>query len=420
LKSVILKILMFLCCSLVLGCTGKKEATGHKNHAEHEERHIYTCPMHPEIVRYAPGNCPICGMVLVEKLKDGTKAADRSLDILLKPTNQYVISQVKTTHPVEKVIPTSVMALGRITYDPRLINTVSARVSGRIEKLYVRSQYQVISKGQKLMDIYSKDLEVEQRNFLFIWKNDADNISLIQASEQKLMLLGLAVEQVEKLKTSGEISGTITIYSPYSGHLHGVAQGTDNSQMGNEVMASSATTASELPIREGMYFPKGQTIFNIYNTQRVLALLDVFPEAQGSVKAGQKITLEIDGRKDQPMEAIIDFVEPAIRENKKIITVRVYISNPGEDIQIGTLVKARFNDKKTMGLFVPSSSIVNLGLNSVVFVKLDGLFRTRRVETGDKSGDWTAIISGIKSNDVVATNGQMLMDSEGFIKMESK
>jgi Cu(I)/Ag(I) efflux system membrane fusion protein len=27
----------------------------------------YTCPMHPEIVREVPGNCPICGMTLVEK-----------------------------------------------------------------------------------------------------------------------------------------------------------------------------------------------------------------------------------------------------------------------------------------------------------------------------------------------------------------
>jgi Cu+-exporting ATPase len=25
---------------------------------------VYTCPMHPEIVRDAPGTCPICGMAL--------------------------------------------------------------------------------------------------------------------------------------------------------------------------------------------------------------------------------------------------------------------------------------------------------------------------------------------------------------------
>jgi hypothetical protein len=28
---------------------------------------IYTCPMHPQVVRNAPGRCPICGMTLVKK-----------------------------------------------------------------------------------------------------------------------------------------------------------------------------------------------------------------------------------------------------------------------------------------------------------------------------------------------------------------
>ena len=27
----------------------------------------YTCPMHPEVVQNSPGNCPKCGMKLVEK-----------------------------------------------------------------------------------------------------------------------------------------------------------------------------------------------------------------------------------------------------------------------------------------------------------------------------------------------------------------
>jgi len=28
----------------------------------------YTCPMHPEIVQDTPGNCPLCGMPLVESM----------------------------------------------------------------------------------------------------------------------------------------------------------------------------------------------------------------------------------------------------------------------------------------------------------------------------------------------------------------
>ena len=29
--------------------------------------HQYTCPMHPEVVKDAPGDCPKCGMKLVHK-----------------------------------------------------------------------------------------------------------------------------------------------------------------------------------------------------------------------------------------------------------------------------------------------------------------------------------------------------------------
>jgi len=38
--------------------------------AEHAKKHLdvkYVCPMHPEIVRDEPGNCPTCGMFLVQK-----------------------------------------------------------------------------------------------------------------------------------------------------------------------------------------------------------------------------------------------------------------------------------------------------------------------------------------------------------------
>jgi len=31
------------------------------------QAHQYTCPMHPEVVKDAPGDCPKCGMKLVEK-----------------------------------------------------------------------------------------------------------------------------------------------------------------------------------------------------------------------------------------------------------------------------------------------------------------------------------------------------------------
>ncbi len=413
------KILLFLIAALILSCNnGKESDNGHKNHSNHQEQKVYTCPMHPQIIQDKPGQCPICGMELVEKISDGQKENNNALELLLKPTNKYVISQVNTITAIEKELPIKFSAAGYITYDTRQMNTVSARVSGRIEKLYVKYRYQPVGEGQKLMDVYSKELETEQQNLLFLLKNDSENSSLIKASEQKLSLLGLTTEQINQVKTSGKIYYSVTIYSPYTGHLHDIIQ-TDNSMKGESGMEGdmAAPTLQELQIKEGMYITKGQTIFNIYDTRKIWALLNIYPDSQSSIKKGQKVNLKIDGL-DREVEATINFIEPVIRSDQKSITVRAYLNNPSNEIKIGAIVKIRFDEEKQKGVFIPSKAIVSLGLNSVVFVKEDGLFKTKKIAVGARSDGWTEIVSGLNKGDSIAENGQLLIDSESFIKTE--
>ena len=45
---------------------------GHKSH-QAEQKQLYTCPMHPQIIRDRPGDCPICGMKLVPLKKEEKK-----------------------------------------------------------------------------------------------------------------------------------------------------------------------------------------------------------------------------------------------------------------------------------------------------------------------------------------------------------
>lgn len=48
----------------VFGVTGCKKAEPTQGDSKAVQ---YTCPMHPEVVKDAAGDCPKCGMKLVEK-----------------------------------------------------------------------------------------------------------------------------------------------------------------------------------------------------------------------------------------------------------------------------------------------------------------------------------------------------------------
>ena len=62
------------------------------NHSEQQAetiQEIYTCSMHPEIIRDKAGTCPVCGMNLVKKAGSGKKSVEIDLEMLLANLLKY-------------------------------------------------------------------------------------------------------------------------------------------------------------------------------------------------------------------------------------------------------------------------------------------------------------------------------------------
>ena len=127
------------------------------------------------------------------------KLEEVELESLLKPTNEFVISSVPVTSIQNREEQIEIEALGNIAYDTRQVGSISSRVSGRIEKLYVRYRYQKITKGQHVLDIYSPEMLTAQQNLLFLLKNDAANTSFINVAKEKLLLLGMSNQQLQQV-----------------------------------------------------------------------------------------------------------------------------------------------------------------------------------------------------------------------------
>jgi len=406
----IIATLILMLLLVVAGChpSAKKEMN-----AKTADEEIYTCPMHPQIKENKPGNCPICGMALVKKEFTSHEASQVDLNTLLQPTNSVVVSGIPVTSLQRETKTVMITALGRVDYDTRLVNTIAARISGRIEKLYVKYRYQHIHKGMPVMDIYSPELLTAQQNLLFLLKNDAGNTSLVNAAKQRLLLLGMSSEQLQKVVSTGRTIFAITVYSNYTGHIHEAGAMQEMSTVAK--MDVSAQTEA-LNIKEGMYVTKGQTIFQLFNTDKSWVLLNLFADDAALVKKGTPVTILPETSSDS-FTASIDYIEPVYRNSSKTVTARVYFDNSNNYIPIGSQVKAMMQVNTGNINWLPKQTVLSLGMNKIVLLKTAGAFKVKQVNTGITTGDFIQVTDGISAQDSVAANAQYLMDSESFIKV---
>ena len=376
----------------------------------------WTCPMHPEVIKDKPGTCPICGMDLERKETTAPHVKNIGLEDLVQPTNGFVVSSVATTVMRRDTVRPELAVFGTVGYDTRLQNTIAARVSGRIERLYVRYRYQHVQHGQRIMDIYSPELETGEQEYLYLLKNDPGNAAMIGAARQRLLLLGVNGAQLEQVARTGKASATLSVFSPYTGHIHEAG----NTMPGGSLSGTAGIgMTEELPVKEGMYVEKGQPVFRVFNMDRGWVLLSLYPGQEALVRKGDPVEVVPETAPDKAFAGRVDLVEPVYRQGDWSLTVRIYFDNSRRDIPIGSAVKATIGPAGVTGNWLPKAAVLSLGMDKVVFVRQDSGFRAHQVVTGLESGHRVQILAGLSDHDLVAANAQFLMDSEDFVKVKN-
>lgn len=386
------------------------------NHSEMEHQNeVYTCSMHPEIIRDKPGNCPICGMTLVKKITENNSVEDNSIDNLIKPTDNFIVGNYQTTTAIDTTLSSEINLPGIVGYDPNSSVNIAARMSGRIERMYVNYKYQKVNKGQKLFDLYSPELLTEQQNFIYMVINDADNISIINASKQKLLLYGMTQNQINTLITSKTANPRISIYSPASG----IIDGTETmANVSTPAMQSGSNSTEILNVKEGNYIKKGEVIFKLLNTDKVWGIFNVIQGYNSLIKTSQSIQITTELDKNEVIDAQINFVETQLNPADKTNRIRVYLNNNKLKLPIGLRLQGIVKTNAVNGIWIQKQSMVSIGNKKIVFLKMENGFKASSIKTGIEMDDFIQIIEGISIKDTIAKNAQYLIDSESFIKTE--
>src|SRR5262249_38102067 len=115
--------------------------------------------------------------------------------------------------PLKKEIRT----VGFVEFDERRLARITARVKGRIDKLYVNVTGQMVHQHDPVADVYSPDLVVTVQNLLNA--KSSGNPVLEPMARDRLKLWGIADDQIKEILKTGKPVTHVTIRSPITGHV---------------------------------------------------------------------------------------------------------------------------------------------------------------------------------------------------------
>lgn len=315
--------------------------------------------------------------------------------------NQRVVASSPVVYPDSGSRIFDTRWQGRITYDTRQQTRLSSRVAGRIERMHVRYNFEPVKKGQLVMEVYSPDLVAAQREMLFLSREGQR--SLQESAVQKLRYLGMTQSQINGVLKRGEPLYRVGVYSPVSGFIVMPA------------IPSQATVDSRLlELREGQYVASGDPVLSIYRDESVVAEFSLGPQEALSVRAGQSVLFRRPGGKQEVVRSEVALIEPVVRNGESFSIARVFL--PTGEFSIGELVEASVPLVMDQGWWLPESAVVDLGGESVVFVRNGNLFSPEAVKTARKLEGHVQVLSDLKGRPV-ARDAAYLVDSESFIKV---
>jgi len=357
---------------------------------------FYTCSMHPQVMEKHPGTCPICHMDLIRvETHPDQKAGEIKLS-----AEQIQLANIQTDTVRRRPLGDEITLSAVLKENQNNINTLTARVPGRIERLFVRNTGEAVRAGQAIFDLYSEQLAAAQQDYLLALQSkkryadtDPNFARIADASRNKLLLWGMTEAQIAEVEQSGSPKNALTFYSKYSG------------------------IATEVPVAEGDYVVEGQPVLRLADLRNLWAEAQLYVSDLPFLSQTNEALLEIPAFPERRLRGKVSFANPALEASSKIILVRAEIANPSGDYQPGMQAWMTLKGKTRNAVAVPTNALIRGKDGSTIWLKnAEGAFESRMVTAGKTNRDFVEITEGLQAGEVVVTSGAYLLHSELVFK----
>jgi Cu(I)/Ag(I) efflux system membrane fusion protein len=362
----------------------------------------YQDPMHPWYHSDKPGIAPDCGMKLVPVYASEAPLAPGSVEI--SPARQQLMG-VTSAKAEYRTIDRVIHATGQVAVDDTRVSSVSTRVSGWAQRVFVNSTYQHVTKGEPLFTVFSPELLAAEQEYLLALKArktlgqsslgevNADGTSLLEAARLKLSLLDVTPDQISDLETTGKAQREITIYSPAMGHV------------------------AERKVFPNQYVTPEAELYKIVDHSSMWVIAEIYESDIPYVSEGQQAVVTADALPGRKLRGRVSFILPHLMEETRTERVRMEFANPDLKLEPGMFVNVELHRGLGRRLTVPVDAVLDSGTHQRVFIdRGKGVFEPRTVTVGARAGDYAVILSGLRAGEAVVTRANFLIDSESNLR----
>jgi len=383
---------------LIAGCGKGKETTAHKEGVKHEEKKVI------EVKKAGDIEMEMKGLTMESIRKEGKVQEVAPGTVQITPERQQLIG-VKFGNvemkPLEKVIRT----VGRVDYDEKRIVTVSPKIGGWIEDLYVDFTGRFVRKGEPLLTIYSPELVSTQEEYLIALRAKRDlakssfpevagsGESLAESAKRRLKLWDISDDQIKALEESGQVKKTLTLHSPFSGFV------------------------LEKTAYKGMNVMPGMALYKLADLSVVWLYADIYEYELPFIRLGQQASIQLSYIPGETFTGKAIYIYPSLNPETRTAKVRFEIPNSHERLKPEMYANVEIKVHLGQKLAVPEEAIIDTGLRQMAIVdKGSGYFEPREVKVGSKVEGYYEVIKGLKAGERVVTSANFLIDSESKLK----
>jgi Cu(I)/Ag(I) efflux system membrane fusion protein len=298
-----------------------------------------------------------------------------------------------------------IRTVGRVTVDERRARTISPKIDGWVERLFVDFTGQSVRQGDSLLTIYSPMLVTAQEELLLARRLSADVAAgteevrrnaqeLLSSSRRRLSYWGVSDREIARVEETGAAQRTLTLF------------------------ASGSGVVVEKQVVAGQRVMAGEVLYKLADLSVVWLEGDIFEQDLAAVRVGDSVSAELESLSGERFTGRITYVYPTVDPETRTARIRIELANPGLRLKPGMYATLHVaGASRAAALTVPRASVLATGERTMVFLKRsDGRLEPRLVRLGATTDERIEILAGLAAGDTVVASATFLIDAESNLR----